>query len=86
MKIVDRGFKGLTTAQQTSQKSLSSSGGHSVLEEGPCALEKWFQLLEQANIKGKSPQLHSTTLVLEIAFPNQQSIMLQQNNIFLSWK
>jgi hypothetical protein len=41
-----------------------------VLEEGPCALKKWFQLLEQANIKGKSPQLLSTTLVLEIIFSN----------------
>jgi len=40
MKIVDQGFEGLTTAQQTSQKSPSFSSGHNVLEEGPCALEK----------------------------------------------
>jgi hypothetical protein len=69
MKIVDQGFEGLTMAQQTSQKSRSFSSVRSVFEEGPCALEKWFQLLEQANIEGKSPQLHSTTLVLEIIFP-----------------
>jgi hypothetical protein len=55
MKIVDQRFKGFTIAQQTSQKSTSSSSGHSVFEEGPCALEKWFQLLEQANIEGKHP-------------------------------
>jgi hypothetical protein len=55
MKIVDQGFEGLTTTQQTSYKSPSSLDAHSVFGKGPCDLEKWFQLLEQANIEGKSP-------------------------------
>jgi hypothetical protein len=71
MKIVDQGFEGLTITQQTSQKSPIFSSGHNVLEEGPCALEKWSQLLEQANIESKSPHLHLITLVLEITFPIQ---------------
>ncbi len=77
MKIVDQGFEGLTTTQQTSYKSPSSLDAHSVFGKGPCDLEKWFQLLEQANIEGKSPWLLSTTFVLEIIFPTQQSILLQ---------
>jgi hypothetical protein len=73
-------------AQQTSQKSPCSLSAHNVFEEGPCALEKWYQLLKQANIEGKSPQLHTIILMLEITFLIQQSILLQQKNIVLSWK
>ncbi len=37
-----------------------------------CVMEKCFQPLEQANNKGRLPQLHSIALTLEKASPIQQ--------------
>jgi hypothetical protein len=43
MKIIDQGFEGLIAAQQTSQKSPSSSGAHGVFEKGHVPWKKLLQ-------------------------------------------
>jgi hypothetical protein len=53
--------------QQTYQNSRWIFYAQNVLAKWPYALRRSFQVLEQANIKGKLLQLHSITLAWENA-------------------